>query len=422
MTQIKAIRGMNDVLPETSYLWLYVENICQSVFAAHAYQQIRTPIVESTELFARSIGAETDIVAKEMYTFEDRNGDSLTLRPEGTASCVRAGIENGLFYNQQQRLWYIGPMFRHERPQKGRYRQFYQIGAEAYGWKSSDIDAEIILMSSQIWKHMGIKSPELQINSLGDIQARKKYREALVDYLSQYEAELDEDSRRRLTTNPLRILDSKNQDTQEILDKAPSILDYLDDESKAEFSQLLQYLDALDIKYTVNPRLVRGLDYYNKTVFEWVYKGLGAQATVCAGGRYDGLVEQLGGKPTPAVGFALGMERLIEILKEQKTVTSEQYVDIYIISMGNEARQVALRLSRDLRSNGARVQMHCGDSNIKNQIKRADKSNAKLAIIIGEQELRDNTVILKPLRTDDAQQTISQNDVTKTVHDFLNKL
>ena len=422
MTQIKAIRGMNDVLPDVSYLWLYVENTCQAVFASHAYQQIRMPIVESTQLFARSIGAETDIVSKEMYTFDDRNGDSLTLRPEGTASCVRAGIENGLFYNQQQRLWYVGPMFRHERPQKGRYRQFYQIGAEAYGWASPDIDAEIILMSAQIWRNLGIKMPELQINSLGDTQTRNNYRDALVNYLSQYETELDEDSRRRLKSNPLRILDSKNPSTQEILNGAPSILEYLSDECEAEFSQLLKSLDALGIKYTVNSRLVRGLDYYNKTVFEWVYDGLGAQATVCAGGRYDGLVEQLGGKPTPAIGFALGMERLIEIIKEQQVVVARQHADIYFISIGEDARKTALRLSRDLRINGRRVQMHCGDGSIKNQIKRADKSNAKLAIIIGEQELQDNTAILKPLRTQDEQTTVPQNDVVKLVHEFLNKL
>ena len=422
MSQIKSIKGMNDVLPENSYLWLYVEDICQSVFSSHAYQQIRTPILESTQLFARSIGSETDIVSKEMYTFEDRNGDSLTLRPEGTASCVRAGIEKGLFYNQQQRLWYIGPMFRHERPQKGRYRQFYQIGAEAYGWASPDIEAEMIIMSAQIWRELGIKTPELQINSLGNEQTRKDYREALVDYLSKFEKDLDEDSKRRLVSNPLRILDSKNPDTQEILSDAPSILDYLEDESRVEFETLQDYLNASNIKFTINPKLVRGLDYYNKTVFEWVSDGLGAQATVCAGGRYDGLVEQLGGKPTPAFGFALGLERLIEIIDAQQVVSSKQYADVYFISQGNEARKTAMRLSRDLRINGRRVQMHCGEGSIKNQIKRADKSNAKLAIIIGEQEQADGAAILKPLRTNEEQITIKQNDVVKTVHEFLNKL
>lgn len=422
MSQIKAIRGMNDILPEDSYLWLYVENTCQSVFSSHSYQQIRTPVVESTQLFARSIGAETDIVSKEMYTFEDRNGDSLTLRPEGTASCVRAGIENGLFYNQQQRLWYVGPMFRHERPQKGRYRQFYQIGAEAYGWSSPDIDAEIIQMSAQIWRSLGIKTPELQINSLGGKDTRENYRVALVEYLTKYQADLDEDSQRRLASNPLRILDSKNTNTQEILQGAPSMLDYLEGDSEVEFTQLLQYLDVLGIKYKVNSRLVRGLDYYNKTVFEWVYEGLGAQATVCAGGRYDGLVEQLGGKPTPAIGFALGMERLIEIIKEQNVVVTQRHPDVYFITMTDEARKVALRLSRDLRANGRRVQMHCGDGSIKNQIKKADKSQAKLAVIIAEQELQDHTAVLKPLRIQQEQITINQNDVVKTVHEYLNKL
>jgi len=315
--QIKSVKGMNDILPTQSPLWLEVEAVCRSVFDNHSYRQIRTPIIESTQLFYRSIGAETDIVSKEMYTFEDRNGDSLTLRPEGTASCVRAGIQHGLFYNQQQRLWYTGPMFRHERPQKGRYRQFFQLGAEAYGWTTPDIEAEMLAMVYQIFQKLGLQKTHLEINSLGDSEARAAYREALVAYLSDYKDQLDDDSQRRLTTNPLRILDSKNEQVQAILKAAPSILDYLSNESKAKFEQLQQHLQDLDIEYTINPNLVRGLDYYNDTVFEWINADFGAQSTVCGGGRYDGMVEQLGGQSTPGFGFGMGLERLIQILQEQ---------------------------------------------------------------------------------------------------------
>ncbi|MFT6408981.1 MAG: histidyl-tRNA synthetase, partial [Arenicella sp.] len=292
--QINAIRGMNDILPTESPLWLAVESVCAGIFAQHNYKQIRTPLLESTHLFSRSIGVETDIVSKEMYTFEDRNGDSLTLRPEGTASTVRAGIENGLFYNQQQRLWYTGPMFRHERPQKGRYRQFYQVGVECYGWSTVDIEAEVLAMIDHVFKALGLEQTELQINSLGDADTRARYRTALVEYLSKYKDSLDDDSQRRLSTNPLRILDSKNETVQALLVDAPSILDFLSVESAEAFACLQGYLQDLDIEYTINPRLVRGLDYYNDTVFEWVNADYGAQSTVCGGGRYDSMVEQLG--------------------------------------------------------------------------------------------------------------------------------
>jgi len=419
MKQIKAIRGMNDMLPEQTTYFDEIENRCSKVFNQSTYRRISTPIVEKTELFARSIGAETDIVSKEMYTFEDRNGDMLTLRPEGTAGCVRAGIENGIFYNQQQRLWYSGPMFRHERPQKGRYRQFHQIGVEAYGWASPDIDAEIISISKQIWKALGINGVELQINSLGSSEARANYRDALVKFLSQFEDELDEDSQRRLKTNPLRILDSKNEKTQQILADAPILQDYLDDESSADFEQLKTYLSALNIPFTVNPKLVRGLDYYNKTVFEWVYPSLGAQATVCAGGRYDGMVEQLGGKSTPAIGFAIGVERLIEIVKDQGTMKLANTPDIYFISIDANTRSRAFSLTKELRDAGYSVQLHCGEGSLKNQIKKADKFSAKFAVILAEQEMNDDQVTIKPLLSKTEQVTVPQLDLTQTISKLL---
>lgn len=432
--QINAIRGMNDILPSDSSLWLSVESICRQVFEQHNYQHIRTPIVESTHLFARSIGADTDIVAKEMYTFEDRNGDSLTLRPEGTASCVRAGIENGLFYNQQQRLWYVGQMFRHERPQKGRYRQFYQIGAEAYGWSTPDIEAEMLSMTHHIFQRLGLTKTNLQINSLGDMQSRAQYRTALVTYLEDYKNDLDEDSQRRLTTNPLRILDSKNSSVQALLKNAPSILDFLSDESAEHFNRLQALLAALNIPFTVNVKLVRGLDYYNDTVFEWVNEDFGAQSTICAGGRYDGMVAQLGGQDTPGFGFAMGLERLIQILQEQEAAISQNTnaVDVFIISVGQDARTQALELQQNLVNSQVSVQCHCGDGSMKNQFKRADKSGAKLALIIGEAESQANEVSIKPLRnrsTDEKidtavheQFTTRQNDASQAVTKFLNQL
>ncbi len=425
--QIKAVRGMNDILPSQSSLWLEVERVCANVFSRNGYQQIRTPIIESTHLFARSIGSDTDIVSKEMYTFDDRNGDSLTLRPEGTACVVRAGIENGLFYNQQQRLWYTGPMFRHERPQKGRYRQFHQVGVECYGWTTPDIEAEVLSMVSQVFKALGLTRTELQINSLGDADTRERYRAALVEYLSGYKDKLDEDSQRRLSTNPLRILDSKNQDVQALLEEAPSILDFLSERSVESFSRLQRYLQALDIAFTVNPRLVRGLDYYNDTVFEFINAEFGAQSTVCGGGRYDRMVEQLGGKPTPGFGFGMGLERLIQILQEQDAPISRQTSapDVYLVSVGDLAREQALQLQVALVQAGHSVQCFMGDGSMKNQFKRADKSAAALALIVGEQEAEAQTVSIKPLRrtkTPLEQQTVAQKDVANIVTNLLESL
>lgn len=430
---------MNDLLPNESGLWLRVEEACRAVFENHGYRQIRTPVVESTHLFARSIGADTDIVSKEMYTFEDRNGDSLTLRPEGTASCVRAGIEHGLFYNQQQRLWYNEPMFRHERPQKGRYRQFRQIGVEAYGWPGVDIEAEVLALVQQVFSHLGLEKTQLQINSLGDKQARADYRAALVSYLSDYHEQLDEDSQRRLTTNPLRILDSKNSAVQRLLENSPSILDYLSDESRASFEQLKHHLTGLKLEFTVNPRLVRGLDYYNDTVFEWVNADYGAQSTVCAGGRYDAMVEQLGGQATPGFGFGMGVERLVQILQEQSApITKIQNLpNVYIISVGDAARHQALLLQKALTQAGHSVLCHCGDGSMKNQFKKADKSGAAMAIVIGEDEAEVSQANVKLLRQPESelssdqlsallggqmQKTIKQNDVPKLVTNLLESL
>ena len=420
MKTIKAVRGMNDTLPESAHLWKQVEQACAKVLQEHCYTRIATPIVEKTDLFARSIGADTDIVGKEMYTFEDRNGDSLTLRPEGTASCVRAGVENGLFYNQQRRLWYAGPMFRHENPQKGRYRQFHQIGVESYGWGTPDMDAEVIALSANIWQTLNLKMPELQINSLGTIDDRKRYRADLIEYLSQFKDDLDHDSQRRLTTNPLRILDSKDQGTQALLVNAPSLLEYLDSGSKQDFEQLQEYLDALNIPYTVNSKLVRGLDYYNKTVFEWVYPELGAQATVCAGGRYDQMVEQLGGQATPAFGFALGVERLIQLIIDQEQETSAPKPKIYFMSDEGVARSKAITFANQLRQVGISVQLHCGAGSLKNQMKKADKSGAEFALILAEDELAKNAVAFKSLRQRVEQQNIPYKELIIFMQNAVN--
>jgi len=429
--QIKSVKGMNDILPGESHHWQKVEAVCADLFTRYNYQQIRTPLLESTQLFSRSIGEETDIVSKEMYTFEDRNGDSLTLRPEGTASTVRAGIENGLFYNQQQRLWYVGPMFRHERPQKGRYRQFHQIGVECYGWSSPDIEAEVLSMLQQVFQHLGLRNTQLHINSLGDAATRAEYRGALVEYLSANIDQLDEDSKRRLTSNPLRILDSKNEGVQTLLNAAPSILDFLSDESAAKFHDLQGYLNALEIPFTINSRLVRGLDYYNDTVFEWINPEFGAQATVCGGGRYDGMVEQLGGQPTPGFGFGMGLERLIQILQEQEAeiVQPSSHPDVFIVSVGDEARSKAIVLQNNLVSAGVRTQCHMGEGSMKNQFKRADKSSASLAIVLADDEIAAGTFTIKHLRHGSnansehpAQQTIMQNDVVNVVTNILESL
>ncbi|WP_026294594.1 histidine--tRNA ligase [Salinimonas chungwhensis] len=412
---IQAIRGMNDCLPDVSGIWQQVESTLRQVVASYGYQEIRTPIVESTELFKRSIGEVTDIVEKEMYTFEDRNGDNLTLRPEGTASCVRAGNEHGLLYNQQQRLWYMGPMFRHERPQKGRYRQFHQFGVETYGLDGPDIDIEVIMLSARLWKAFGISNHvRLEINSLGSNEARQAYREALIAFLKSRADQLDDDSKRRLESNPLRVLDSKNPDVQKALEGAPSLLDHLDDASAQHFSQLCERLRQAGIEYEVNPRLVRGLDYYNRTVFEWVTDSLGAQGTVCAGGRYDGLVEQLGGKSTPAVGFAMGMERLVLLLTTLDAQTQHNAsADVYVTALGDEAAVYAMAVSEQLRDAlpQTRITMHCGGGNMKKQLKRADKTGARVALLIGEEEAQNKQVTIKPLRGQQEQVTIALAEV-----------
>lgn len=411
--QIQAIRGMNDILPTQSPLWQKVEAVLRSSVSAYGYSEIRTPIVENTDLFKRSIGEVTDIVEKEMYTFADNNGDSLTLRPEGTASTVRAGNENGLLYNQEQRLWYMGPMFRHERPQKGRYRQFNQFGVEVYGIGTADIDAEVLMLSARLWEKLGISDHvSLELNTLGDPAERAVYRDALIAFLEQHKDALDEDSKRRMYSNPLRVLDSKDQNVQAILAGAPELMDFLGEESKTHFSQLRELLDAVGIKYTINPRLVRGLDYYNRTVFEWVTSSLGSQGTVLAGGRYDGLVAQLGGKDTPAVGFAMGLERivlLLETLELNKDIPPE--VDVYVTAMGDNCLVEAIKVAQELRSAlpSLKVMSHCGGGNVKKQMKRADKSGAAVALLIGEDELAEGMVTVKYLRNDNEQQRVARS-------------
>ncbi len=420
---IQAIRGMNDCLPEISGTWQKVESVLRQVVANYGYQEIRTPIVESTDLFKRSIGEVTDIVEKEMYTFEDRNGDSLTLRPEGTASCVRAGNEHGLLYNQQQRLWYMGPMFRHERPQKGRYRQFHQFGVETYGIDGPDIDLEVILLSARFWKAFGIeKHVKLQVNTLGSNEARAAYRDILVEFLKAREDQLDEDSRRRLETNPLRVLDSKNPDVQAAIADAPSLIDHLDEESKVHFETLCARLSEAGIAYEVNPRLVRGLDYYNRTVFEWVTDSLGAQGTICAGGRYDGLVEQLGGKATPAVGFAMGIERLVLLITTlSEEAQDDSFADVYVTAMGDDTQSYAIEVAEHLRNilPDARIMMHCGGGNFKKQLKRADKTGARLALLLGSDEMQSRNVGVKPLRDGQEQVTVSFDSLCEKVSELL---
>ncbi|MHB1221307.1 MAG: histidine--tRNA ligase [Gammaproteobacteria bacterium] len=413
---IQAVRGMNDTLPTETATWQYAEQALREILHGHGYQEIRTPIVEKTNLFKRSIGEVTDIVEKEMYTFNDRNDDSLTLRPEGTACCVRAGIEHGLFYNQIQRLWYMGPYFRHERPQKGRYRQFHQCAAEVFGLEGPDVDAELILMTAAIFEKLGLKSDvTLQINSLGTSAGRAAYREQLVTYLKQYEDVLDEDSKRRLVSNPLRVLDSKNPDLKQIIADAPKLVDYLDTESAEHFEKLQRYLKHAGLHFEINTSLVRGLDYYSKTVFEWVTDKLGAQSTVCAGGRYDGLVEQLGGKATPAVGFALGLERLILLLEQADESASKPHnaLHAYLISDSEDAFMQGLTLAINLRKNipDFRLMTHCGNGSLKNQFKKADKSGAQYAIVIGEQELQAGMVAIKSLREEMPQQMVKQDEL-----------
>ncbi len=411
---IQAIRGMNDYLPADTALWQRIEGRLKQVLASYGYSEIRLPIVEQTALFKRAIGEVTDVVEKEMYTFDDRNGDSLTLRPEGTAGCVRAGIEHGLLYNQEQRLWYVGPMFRHERPQKGRYRQFNQLGVEVFGLNGPDIDAELIMLTANWWRALGISEfVTLELNSIGSLEARARYREALIAFLEQHQDKLDEDCKRRMYSNPLRVLDSKNPDVQLLLNDAPELGDYLDDESREHFAGLCQYLDAAGISYRVNQRLVRGLDYYNRTVFEWVTTHLGSQGTVCAGGRYDGLVEQLGGRATPAVGFAMGLERLVLLVQEiNPEFKAESVVDIYLVSSGQGTQVAAMLLAEKLREKcpSLKFMTNYGGGNFKKQFARADKWGARVALVLGEDEVSKGEVVVKDLRTGE-QQTVLQQDV-----------
>ncbi|MFT5634607.1 MAG: histidyl-tRNA synthetase [Cognaticolwellia sp.] len=420
---LQAIRGMNDCLPSETGVWQMVEAVLRRVASNYGFAEIRMPIVESTALFKRSIGEVTDIVEKEMYTFDDRNGDSLTLRPEGTASCVRAGNQHGLLYNQEQRLWYMGPMFRHERPQKGRYRQFHQFGLEAFGIATPDIDAEIIMLTSRLWRELGINEfVTLELNSLGSNEERGKYRDALVIFLTEKEHLLDEDSKRRMHTNPLRVLDSKNPEVQAALVGAPKLANYFGEESSTHFASVCQRLDAAGIKYVINDRLVRGLDYYNRTVFEWVTSSLGAQGTICAGGRYDGLVEQLGGKSTPGFGFALGIERLVLMLTSlEKANNTRAQVDAYVIMLGNDVEITGNGLAEQWRDKvpDIRLQCHCGGGNMKKQMKRADKSGAQIALILGEDEIAQQTVTVKYLRGQQEQQSLPLEQVPSLLTNLL---
>jgi histidyl-tRNA synthetase len=401
----RAVRGMNDLLPEACGNWRAVEATVRDVVEAYGYKEIRLPIVEYTELFQRSIGEATDIVEKEMYTFEDRNGESITLRPEATAGVVRAGLTSSLLHNQRQKLWTAGPMFRYEKPQEGRYRQFHQVDVEALGYEGPDVDAELILMGARLWKALNLSHLALEINSLGAPEARRGYRGELVDYFSAHRSVLDEDSIRRLERNPLRILDSKNPDMRELIEGAPRMLDYLDDASARHFEELRGLLDAAGLAYRVNPRLVRGLDYYNRTVFEWVTDRLGSQGTVCAGGRYDGLVEKLGGRPTPAIGWAMGLERLVSLFEASGNSVTTRDPDVFIVAVGAPALERGMQLAERLRNElpSLRIEMNLGDGSFKAQLKRADRSRAELALILGDDEIREGRVGLKPLRSGEEQ-------------------
>jgi histidyl-tRNA synthetase len=418
---IQSVRGMHDLLPDDTSAWQRLEAVLRQLMHAYGYREIRLPIVEKTELFARSIGDVTDIVEKEMYTFEDRNGDSLSLRPEGTAGCVRAGIQHGILHNQIQRLWYMGTMYRHERPQKGRYREFRQIGVEVFGLEGPDIDAELIMMGARLWRRLGLKNIRLEVNTLGSPEERVAYREALVKYLDRHRQQLDEDSVRRLERNPLRILDSKNPAMRGVIDGAPVLSDHLGPASRQHFEGVLQRLDGAGIAYRINPRLVRGLDYYNRTVFEWITDDLGAQGTVCAGGRFDGLVEQLGGSPTAAIGFAMGLERLLALLEEQTGWKTEQTTDVYVLAAGSAADGAAMALAETLRDvfPARSIVYHCGSAGLKSQLKRADRSGAALAVILGDDEIQHDRVTVKPLRRDAEQTTITRAELVPYLTSFF---
>ena len=419
---IQAIRGMNDYLPADTAIWQRIEGVLKQTLASYGYSEIRLPLVEQTPLFKRAIGEVTDVVEKEMYTFEDRNGESLTLRPEGTAGCVRAGIEHGLLYNQEQRLWYMGPMFRYERPQKGRYRQFYQMGVEVFGLQGPDIDAELIMLNARWWKALGIADHvRLELNSIGSLEARARYRDALVAFLEQHKEVLDEDCKRRMYSNPMRVLDSKNPDIQQLLNDAPQLGDYLDDESREHFNGLCALLDDAGIAYTINQRLVRGLDYYNRTVIEWVTDSLGSQGTVCGGGRYDGLVEQLGGRATPAVGFAMGMERLVLLVQAvNPDFEPTSNVDVYVIASGQGVQSAAMQLAEKLRDEAPelRLMTNFGGGNFKKQFARADKWGARVALVLGEDEVKAGQVVIKDLRRGE-QQTLAQAEAAAVLCTLL---
>lgn len=414
-TRFQTVRGMHDVLPAQTPHWQYVEETLRQWLRSYGYEEIRFPVVEHTELFKRTIGEVTDIVEKEMFSFEDRGGDSLSLRPEGTAGAVRAGIQHDLLYNKVARLWYMGPMFRYERPQEGRYRQFHQVGVEAFGMPGPDLDAELILMTARLWQRLGLHDLVLELNTLGSAAARALYRDQLVRYLEARQSELDEDSRRRLHRNPLRILDSKDPGTQAVLVHAPRLEEYLDEESRAHFVQLRSFLDAAGVQYKVNPRLVRGLDYYGRTVFEWVTDKLGAQGTLCAGGRYDGLVEQLGGKATPAMGFALGLERLVLLLDKCGVLPAVSGPDCYVMGVGEGTQQAALLLAERLRAEAPqlRVVLDCGSGGFKPKFRRADASGARLALILGEEELKAGTISVKYLREALPQESVTFEELKR---------
>ena len=414
---------MNDILPDVSGTWRYLETVVRDIVQSYGYAEIRLPLLEQTELFRRSIGEVTDIVEKEMYTFDDRNGESLTLRPEATASVVRAGITNGLLHNQRQKLWTMGPMFRYEKPQKGRYRQFYQFDVEALGYDGPDVDAELIIMCARMWRALGISRLTLEINSLGTPESRVSYRGALVEYFSSVKSKLDDDSIRRLEQNPLRILDSKNPDMQAIVAAAPLMLDFLDEESSEHFQSLKGLLDAAGVAYTVNPRLVRGLDYYSRTVFEWVTDALGAQGAVCSGGRYDGLVEKLGGKPTPAVGWAMGIERFVALYEACGGEAPADDADVYVVAVGDNTLEQAFAIAEQLRDEvaGIKVELNLGGGSFKSQLKRADKSNAAFALILGEQEIAEKRAGLKPLRSTEDQSSVAFDELPATLAALLRK-
>lgn len=419
--KVKAVRGMRDLLPQKKAVFRFVEDQVRSIVSQYGYLEVGLPVIESTQLFSRLVGEGTDIVEKEMYTFADRNGDSLALRPEGTAGLVRLANENGLIFNQVQRFWYAGPMFRYERPQKGRYRQFDQIGVECLGMDGPDIDAEILLMSARIWEALGVEdNVTLELNSLGEVSSRQRYQAALIGYLNDYRSELDEDSLRRLSSNPLRILDSKVPDTQRLLAGAPELPEFLDEASRQHFGGLCEILDQVGLQYRINPRIVRGLDYYNRTVFEWVTDTLGSQGTVCGGGRYDGLVEQLGGKPASSVGFAMGLDRLVLMVEESRPKAGS--VDIYMVSVGDQERTKTLVLAERIRRElGLITLVHAGSSRLKAQMKKADMSGARAALIIGEQELACDEVTVRLLRVEGSQERVKEEQLVDYLRGMFNR-